>query len=420
MKTCLSTRLSVFSAAPHRMYFFFGGLSFIASMSWWFLHLSFSRFMPEVFAAYLPAYAILPYQLHGVLMVFGLFTFFILGFLSTAFPRWMNRESIPKSIYAPSSSLMCVGYLGLLFGASHKLLWLSGGLVFLAGWLIGILGLLRVFVQTETRIGHGWLCLLGNMAGWLLLLSCLASMSFPQVFGFNAYVNTSSLLHAAIWWFLMPVFFAVSHRMLPFFTQSVVADYKVYRPVWALWMLVVFSGLHPILNAMNLALLSDLLLLITALHLSIKWKPVDFPLNPLMTSLHIAFFWLSISLGLFLVQDTFKFLNLLGWSSASWIGEAPLHALTIGFFTSMLMTMVTRVTQGHSGGRLVMSALTWRLFFAVQLVAFIRVLLDIPFFGSLRTVLLLVAAAGWVSLAFLWFMQYGPQYLKPRSDGKPG
>ena len=38
------------------------------------------------------------------------------------------------------------------------------------------------------------------------------------------------------------------------------------------------------------------------------------------------------------------------------LGRAPAHALFIGFFGSLLVAMVTRVTQGHSGRPLVLGA----------------------------------------------------------------
>ncbi len=67
-----------------------------------------------------------------------------------------------------------------------------------------------------------------------------------------------------------------------------------------------------------------------------------------------------------------------------------------------------------------MNHLTWILFIGIQMVALVRVILEIPIFSSIRSTLLLVAALGWITLTTLWFFQYGPKYLKARSDGNPG
>jgi len=407
---------TTFSTAPHRMYFFFGGVSFILSMSWWLLYITSISYAPYLFGKSFPQYAIVPFQLHGILMVFGLFTFFILGFLTTTFPRWMNRPPISKKIYAPSSIGLFGGYLLLLFGSTHLELWLFGGALFALGWIIGIAGLFDVLRQTSNRINHGWICLIGNLAGWLLFVfTLIAVMPSPWL-----PINPNILLHAAIWWFLLPVFSAVCHRMLPFFTKAMVPEYPLYRPDWALYAIALLASLHPVLSQVHLAFIDDLLMLGVTLHLSFKWKPSHFPKNPLLTSLHISFLWLSIALGLFLIQDISYSLNAFGFSPSIWQGQAPLHAMTIGFFTSMFIAMVTRVTQGHSGGMLIMSKITWGLFWGIQGVALLRVSSEVPDINTLRTPLLIASALGWILFSLAWFLQYGPKYLKPRSDGNPG
>ena len=53
--------------------------------------------------------------------------------------------------------------------------------------------------------------------------------------------------------------------------------------------------------------------------------------------------------------------------ACSGLDARPAHALFIGFFGSVLIAMVTRVTQGHSGRPLVMPAVAWFAFIAIQL-----------------------------------------------------
>src|SRR3546814_9781155 len=59
------------------------------------------------------------------------------------------------------------------------------------------------------------------------------------------------------------------------------------------------------------------------------------------------------------------------------LGRGPAHALFVGFFGSVLVAMVTRVTQGHSGRSLVMPAAAWFAFVAIQIVAAMRVAAEV-------------------------------------------
>src|SRR6185312_9049005 len=76
----------------------------------------------------------------------------------------------------------------------------------------------------------------------------------------------------------------------------------------------------------------------------LMWKPWRCLHPGLLGVLHIAFTWLPVAFVLFCVQDL-----ALAIRGEQVLGPAPLHALAIGFFGSMLVAMVTRVTHGHSG-----------------------------------------------------------------------
>jgi uncharacterized protein involved in response to NO len=99
------------------------------------------------------------------------------------------------------------------------------------------------------------------------------------------------------------------------------------------------------------------------------------------------------------------------------LGRAPAHALFIGFFGSVLIAMVTRVTQGHSGRPMVMPGVAWYAFWAIQAVAVVRVFAEVMPGGSAWQA---AAAVGWL-LAFVpWVARIGRIYLAPRADGKAG
>jgi uncharacterized protein involved in response to NO len=122
--------------------------------------------------------------------------------------------------------------------------------------------------------------------------------------------------------------------------------------------------------------------------------------------------WLPLSIALYAFQ------SLAYWLTGEFLlGRAPAHALFVGFFGSVLVAMVTRVTQGHSGRALVMPAAAWFAFAAIQVVAVVRVFAEVVADGMAWQV---AAAAGWLLAFAPWVARIGRIYLSPRADGKPG
>ena len=105
------------------------------------------------------------------------------------------------------------------------------------------------------------------------------------------------------------------------------------------------------------------------------------------------------------------------WTGEFALGRAPVHALSIGLFGSLLVAMVTRVTQGHSGRALVMPGVAWFAFVAVQLVAVLRVAAEL---GKDTALWHAIAALGWLLAMAPWIARIGRIYLSPRADGKSG
>jgi uncharacterized protein involved in response to NO len=132
----------------------------------------------------------------------------------------------------------------------------------------------------------------------------------------------------------------------------------------------------------------------------------------LLAVLMLGFAWLPVAALLYALQslwlvNTGEFL----------LGRAPAHALFIGFFGSLLVAMVTRVTQGHSGRPLQLGGFAAFAFIAIQLTAVIRIgaelLPDILLWHSAAGLLWLLAFTPWV-LRSAWI------YLTPRADGQAG
>ena len=132
----------------------------------------------------------------------------------------------------------------------------------------------------------------------------------------------------------------------------------------------------------------------------------------ILAVLFIGTAWLPATFALYLAQS-FTYLA----SGEFILGRAPMHALFIGFFGSLLVAMVTRVTQGHSGRPLVMPKVAWFAFAALQAVAVMRIVADIaPDTMAWQA----AAAVGWLLALAPWLGRLGWIYLSPRTDGRPG
>lgn len=132
--------------------------------------------------------------------------------------------------------------------------------------------------------------------------------------------------------------------------------------------------------------------------------------------LHIGFLWLGIAALLYVIQSASQFIT-----GIPWLGLAPLHALTIGYFSTIVLGMATRVTLGHSGRALVADRITWWLFMGFQAAVVLRVAGDI-WTGWPMAIWHphLLAGLVWLVCFGSWFANYAPIYWRPRVDGKPG
>lgn len=400
-----------FTAAPHRVMFFGGTLQAVVAMLWWLYELA-TRFG----IAGQPAnWLIAPAAAHAYLMIYGLFSFFMFGFLMTVFPRWMGGREIPAQRYVPAFLLLMTGVAGFYAGLlGNHLVLVVAVVCTLLGWGIGLYALLRVLIETRhpdkrhpavalTALGLGW-C---GLAAYLIWLSnddagCL-----------------QFAIQGGLWLFLLPVFATVAHRMFPFFTSSALPQYIVQRHAWPWWTILAASATHALLQLARLPgwqWVSDLVLSFAALYMSYSWGFFRSLRIPLLAVLHIGFAWMGISMLMFGIQSGMSAVN--PGATPFW-GLAPLHALSIGCFATLLIGMGTRVTLGHSGLPMRIDRPIMLMFAGIQLATMLRVLADIlPGQGSYW--MYVAAATVWLACLIPWAMRYLPVYLQPRTDGRPG
>ncbi len=349
--------------------------------------------------------------LHSLLMVYGLFSFFFFGFLMTALPKWVGAPALPRRRYLPPFFLLVGGwamfYLALL---QPDLLTVSLCLV-AAGWSWGLFSLVHAALcGSNTGKHHAWAALTA------------LGMGVPGILAFAMGVRSGSAtwvraaIEVGVWSTILPVFFIVSHRMLPFFSSTVIPRYTIYRSLPVLWAMLgcfLVHALGVILDCRNILWPFDAVAAGLAFFLSWKWQVHRSFAVPLLAMHHVATLWLGVGLSLYSVQGA------LAVSGIAWGGLAPLHALTVGYFASMLIGMATRVTLGHSGRALGTDHLTWWLFWLLQGVVILRLAGEF-FVWSGPGNLPWLSSLGWLLVFAVWCRLHLPFYWKVRPDGLPG
>jgi uncharacterized protein involved in response to NO len=404
------TRWQVITAAPHRVAFLCGLASLLAASAWWGLHMVARYTGVPLFALDL---AVAPIWAHSFLMLFTVFPTFFFGFLFTTYPRWMNGPLVPRRAYVAAPLLLTLATAVWLVGAHAGVaLQVVAAALAAIGLATALVALLRVLVDAEKVVSHAVV----TSAAFAVGVVCAAG------FGYGVWSGSDFVLHfavrAALWGFLLPVFFAVCHRMVPFFSQGVVPGYVPWRPAWVLVAVVGLAWLRVLLGTAGslqaLPFVDAALFVLTALC-ALRWTSLRARGNALLWTLYAGFAWLPIAMLLQTLRDA-SFLVSGEWA----LGRAPIHALGMGFFGSMLIAMVTRVTQGHSGRPLEMDRTSLICFAGVQAAAVARVGSEITRSPAAIQWLVLGSLALWLAACALWSLRNGPIYLAPRLDGKPG
>ncbi|MBP6058595.1 MAG: NnrS family protein [Nitrosomonas sp.] len=396
------------SAAPHRSLFLAGALQGVLTLLWWVFDLA-GRYAIVGSAT---IWSIAPTWAHAFLMIYGFFPFFIFGFLFTTYPNWMDGEKVKPREYMATCLLMAAGvvlfYAGLL---THKAIIIAGVELMLIGWGIAIYVLFRILFSAKGQDKrHARVTSAALLMGWLGMTAYLLWLVTES----SAVLDFAR--HAGVWFFLLPIVLTVSHRMIPFFSSRVLDNYEMVRPYWMLWLMLACMVTHGCLQWLELTVylwIVDFPLAICAIYLSYRWGFLRSFKVSLLAVLHVSFAWLGVSMLLYGAQSLIFML-----SGSMLLGLAPLHALAIGYFASMILAMASRVTLGHSGRPLELDSFTWLLFLGFQTAAVLRILSDI--IPAIAPMLYVAAGLVWLICFVLWAAKYAPIYWRQRVDGKPG
>lgn len=391
---------SVFFSAPHRVMFAGGVVQSLLAMLFWAGELAARQFsLPW------PVWPWPPTWLHAGLMLFGIFPWFIFGFLMTALPKWMAAPPLSRRRYLPPFLLMAAGWLLFWAGQALPPLALAGLALVAAGWAAGAWALWRATGGSRNDRRHARAVLAALGSGVIALLVYVYALAGSDAAAFRVAVELG------LWACLTPLFFIVLHRMLPFFTAAVLKPYVPYQPYWGLWAMLAALAVHGLLAAAGATAWrwpADALAAGLAWHLWRRWWANAVLAVPMLAMLHLGALWLAAALSLYTLQ------GVLAAAGIVWGGLLPLHALGIGFFASLLIGMATRVTLGHSGRPIGGDRRAWPLFKLLQAVVALRLA------GEFVPAANLPAALGWLTVFGAWAAAHLPMYLRPRPDGEAG
>lgn len=407
----LRWRWSHLVEAPHRLCFSAAALLLAGAGLWWLVALLAAQ-RGETLAWQLP-----PSIVHGVLMSLGPMPLFFTGFLFTAGPRWLgipvtspaaDTAAVRTPVVAQLSgwSLFLIAAHGTSPGLGRTLGAVGIALVALgwAGVLLRFHRLLRRSEAADKMHARALLCpgLFGSLCLWAASIALLA----------GEYAGLRAITFAALWGFIGGTFVVALHRMSPVFSAAS-PRWQDRQPLWGLWTLLGVCAVKSLqaLYAWTPVLQSSLDMVAGAgvLVLAWRWARAQSLAPRLIAMLWAGWCWLGVAL-------------LLSALSTWWpLPQASLHAYTLGFLGTCLLTMVSRVSSAQAGRTVAADDATWGLFWVLQLVTLMRVgaalAESFPEAAQpLAPALLLSAAIGGTGVALSFLLRHGRWWGLPRAN----
>ncbi len=336
-------------------------------------------------------------------MLFGFSSAIVMGFLLTAVKNWTGLSGLNGWPLA-----------GLF------LLWLSARVLMivplplppavlialdLAFLPIGLVLLMRPIVKAQR-----WRNLV-----FLPVLTAMIAMN--GIMHIAAHLGQALLAQQAAYLMVMVISVLIAimaGRVFPMFTANGTRTRRVENLLWlertAIGTLVLSAVVvaYPYLLPHSVALLVLMTAAVLNSWRALRWRPQVTVRTPLLWSLHLAYALLPLSLLLFavaLLVPTFS-------------RSLALHTLTIGTLGLMMLSMITRVSLGHTG-RLLTVDWTMTLAFVAIFFAF---LCRVPAAGLVANPMpwLMASAVFWCLGFTLFVLRFWRFLSTPRPDGQPG
>ena len=376
-----------------RPFFLAGTIFSIVSMLLWILVLTGKVTLPSQLPASI---------WHAHEMLFGFAGAIILGFLLTAVQNWTGVPGLKGKKLAILFSLWLAARIAL-FALPPHLFWLT--LILEISWMpLAAIALAKAVISAKQWKNLFFAPLLLLMSA-LNLTSLLAMQSYEYL-----------IAQQAVWSMLFLVIFIIAvmgGRVIPFFTAKgtstdkatviLALEYLCLAPLLLLSILVWFPSLSEF--SIPFALLAGLANLVRL----VRWKPLLTLPVPLLWSLHLSYFLLSIGLVFYALGLLIPALN----------SVTLIHLSAIGGIGGVILAMISRVTLGHTGRSLTPSKWMNIAFISTVLSALSRVILPYVM-PNAPMMAYAVSALFWCSAFILFVVFYAKMLLSARLDKRPG
>jgi uncharacterized protein involved in response to NO len=343
---------------------------------------------------------------HSHEMLFGFVSAIVVGFLLTAVQNWTGLRAPHGNTLLIVTALWLSGRLLLLFGADLPL-WLVAS-VDLSFLPISAMLLAIPLVQTGQKRNLFFIPIL------LLITACNALMYIGVATDRQDIQQLGS--QNAVW--LITLLMAiVGGRIIPMFTANGTQTQKTAAIIWldqlalgSLWLIFTLHFFNLVQYMPNAAV--SVLFAVSATFTAIRclrWKIWLTFKVPLLWSLHLAYWCIPLALALYSAR----------YAGVTISNSMALHTLTAGAMGSMILSMMARVSLGHSGRLLKPKAIMSLAFISALAAAVSRTLL-IWLWPAHTMHWLWFGVAGWVLAYLLYVLVYFPVLTTPRPDGRPG
>jgi uncharacterized protein involved in response to NO len=377
-----------------RIFFFGAALFSIVSILYWMIIF--------VFNYQIPVRNISITQWHAHEMIYGFSMAVIAGFLLTAVQNWTGRKTLNGKPLMVLFSLWVIARI--LFSAGPTFLFYAGifDIVFTLFLSIAIADPIIKSKQWKQSAVISKVIIIGvaNLVFYLGALGLLDQGVFWGIYG-GFYVVVGLIL-------------TMSRRIVPLFIENGVG-YEVnlrnsrFLDVASLIVFVLFFISELFLRNNTLSAFCAFMLFVVHSTRLVRWHTYGIWKRPLLWSLYLSL-W-SICLGFLLFAASFNF----GISKF-----IAIHAFSYGGIGMITLSMMSRVSLGHSGmdigspSRVITFA--FKLLFVGTLCRVIMPLVDSSrylFWIGLSQVI-------WIAVFALFLLVYTPILCRARVDGKPG
>ncbi len=346
---------------------------------------------------------------HAHEMVFGFAGVVVVGFLLTAAQTWTNVPSISGAKLMALTMLWVAARvvffididsslridLNIYCVAILQLLW----------WLAAIIALSNMLIKASSTQNYIFIIMLSMLCALNSIYLTLVAMQ--KMLLALAVVDTGVLV-------ITIVVGIVAGRVIPFFTaRGLQLTEQVRAPKLDKWVLIC-SLFVLILFFLSKLFIPELttayaFAVLGALHVyrSRLWWHKGILKVPLLWSLHIAYLFLG--LGFLLIAASFYF-SLLQFKDA-------LHLITVGTIGLMIISMMVRVSHGHTGRTLTIPCLVSVAFVIILAAAVVRALLPFVIGHHLAWQL---SAVFWLVGFCLFLFHCAPILVNRRVDGRRG